>query len=245
MKIINPLSVKKELMDIQDVLITLASQNNCDGYPYDQMMVAAEYITTIEQRAKALEEENAYFLKRAEDAEYALVSPGQFTYCAYCGRTYPADDVNASAVSEHIRTCEKHPMRKAEARIMVLEEENLQLLTHSVQCLADIREAIGDNGKLMQDELVERVKELKEVHTKYNELLMAVERKHPEETRHETALRYIKEVEEASHRMSALSKKPDPLVAMKVMGSTAETLLNAVENKKFGPLMLDDEGGEK
>ena len=32
----------------------------------------------------------------------------------------------------------------------------------------------------------------------YNELIMAVERKFPNETRHETALRYIKEVEEAA-----------------------------------------------
>ena len=31
--------------------------------------------------------------------------------------------------------------------------------------------------------------------SKYDELIMAVERKHPNETRHETALRYIKETE--------------------------------------------------
>ena len=38
-------------------------------------------------------------------------------------------------------------------------------------------------------------RELKEAKTKYNELLFAVETKFPDETRHETALRYIKERE--------------------------------------------------
>jgi len=36
------------------------------------------------------------------------------TYCAYCGEKYPLDDKAATAVSEHIKTCKKHPMRKLE-----------------------------------------------------------------------------------------------------------------------------------
>jgi len=36
------------------------------------------------------------------------------TYCAYCGEQYPLDDKAASAVSEHIKSCKKHPMRKLE-----------------------------------------------------------------------------------------------------------------------------------
>ena len=36
----------------------------------------------------------------------------------------------------------------------------------------------------------------------YNELIMAVERKWPNETRHETALRYIKQMEEPSDTMA-------------------------------------------
>ena len=35
----------------------------------------------------------------------------QATYCAYCGERFPLDDHAASAVTEHINTCEKHPMR--------------------------------------------------------------------------------------------------------------------------------------
>jgi len=38
------------------------------------------------------------------------------TYCAYCGAEYPLDDNAAAQVSEHIKTCEKHPMRAVEAR---------------------------------------------------------------------------------------------------------------------------------
>jgi len=36
------------------------------------------------------------------------------TYCAYCGEEFPIDD-DAGEVSEHIRTCDKHPMREAQA----------------------------------------------------------------------------------------------------------------------------------
>lgn len=46
MKIINPLTNKKEL--IQSVLRSLASQENCDGEPYDQMVLAANYIDELE-----------------------------------------------------------------------------------------------------------------------------------------------------------------------------------------------------
>lgn len=41
-----------------------------------------------------------------------------------------------------------------------------------------------------------RARKSNELRKKYNELLFAVESKFPNETRHETALRYIKEAEE-------------------------------------------------
>lgn len=53
-------------------------------------------------------------------------------------------------------------------------------------CLADaIRQAIAETRE-----------ENKQVLEKYNELIMAVAQKWPNETRHETALRYIREREE-------------------------------------------------
>ena len=45
------------------------------------------------------------------------------TYCAYCGAKFPLDNDAAHLVSEHIRTCEKHPMRHAESEIKRLMDE--------------------------------------------------------------------------------------------------------------------------
>ena len=47
------------------------------------------------------------------------------TYCAYCGEFFPADGDGRStdAVTEHIRTCDKHPMREPEAEVERLKEQ--------------------------------------------------------------------------------------------------------------------------
>lgn len=50
MKIINPLSPKKTKEHISTVLHALASQNGCDGEPYDQMQIAADYILELETK---------------------------------------------------------------------------------------------------------------------------------------------------------------------------------------------------
>lgn len=47
--IVNPLSPSGVTQPIQTVLRVLASQNNCDGDPYDQMMEAANYIDELEE----------------------------------------------------------------------------------------------------------------------------------------------------------------------------------------------------
>lgn len=57
MKIVNPLSVTGTKETIQTVLRVLASQNNCDGEPYDQMQIAAEYIDRLEHTIRFLEEQ--------------------------------------------------------------------------------------------------------------------------------------------------------------------------------------------
>ena len=44
---------------------------------------------------------------------------------------------------------------------------------------------------------------VKDNHEKYNELLMAVHRKHPDETRHHTALRYIINAEKGTEQNEA------------------------------------------
>jgi hypothetical protein len=54
MKIVNPLSVKGTKENIQTVLHVLAGGNNCDGHPYDQMVIAADYIDTLEKTGIAI-----------------------------------------------------------------------------------------------------------------------------------------------------------------------------------------------
>lgn len=48
MKILDPLDVRDQRRDIASVLMGIASQENCDGEPYDQMAEAAEYIRRLE-----------------------------------------------------------------------------------------------------------------------------------------------------------------------------------------------------
>ena len=48
MKINNPLHPTGDKEHVATVLRTLASQENCDGEPYDQMIEAAEYIDKLE-----------------------------------------------------------------------------------------------------------------------------------------------------------------------------------------------------
>ena len=52
MKIINPLSPKGTKEHISVVLHALASQGGCDGEPYDQMQMAADYILELEAKIK-------------------------------------------------------------------------------------------------------------------------------------------------------------------------------------------------
>jgi len=48
-QIVNPLSVKGDKEPITSVLRVLASQENHDGSPYDQMIDAADYIDELVQ----------------------------------------------------------------------------------------------------------------------------------------------------------------------------------------------------
>ena len=44
-----------ELYPIQTVLMDLASQENCDGEPYDQIAITAQYIDQLEYVIKTLQ----------------------------------------------------------------------------------------------------------------------------------------------------------------------------------------------
>lgn len=52
MNILNPLTGKEE--PIRAVLRSLASQEGCDGAPYDQMQIASDYIERLEEFANTV-----------------------------------------------------------------------------------------------------------------------------------------------------------------------------------------------
>jgi hypothetical protein len=73
------------------------------------------------QRVNELEEENARLRAEVEKLEAIIC---QDTCCAYCGQAYPQGTprFGSEALTEHIKVCPEHPMRKAETRIERLEE---------------------------------------------------------------------------------------------------------------------------
>lgn len=64
------------------------------------------------------------------------------TYCAYCGAEYPLDDNAATLVSEHIKTCAKHPMRAIEAEVT-------RLTTHAEKALIEVERLRGQLNSMM------------------------------------------------------------------------------------------------
>lgn len=62
--------------------------------------------------------------------------------------------------------------------------------------LTDLRDADARGVYPPQNWTTRAANEIEQLRRKYNELIMAVASKFPNETRHETALRYIKKAEE-------------------------------------------------
>ena len=94
-----------------------------------------------------LQEENTLLRSRIVELETS-------TYCAYCGKKYSLDDKAATAVSEHIKTCKKHPMRKFEeewdAKATSYRVERDALLIKN----AEMRKALSKRSVEMNDHLI-------------------------------------------------------------------------------------------
>ncbi len=67
----------------------------------------------------------------------AIIEPGmespihkEVLTCVYCGQQYPRDTPThgSPVLTAHIRTCEKHPLRAAEAQIAQLRKALLDLI---------------------------------------------------------------------------------------------------------------------
>lgn len=55
---------------------------------------------------------------------------GRILTCVYCGHEYPQDTPahGSDVLTEHIKVCEKHPMRKAESDISLLRSALVGLI---------------------------------------------------------------------------------------------------------------------
>ena len=69
-----------------------------------------------------VEEDRAWLLELVAELQKQL----RVTYCSYCGADFPLDD-SAAAVTEHIRTCEHHPMRRVERENLAIRERVREL----------------------------------------------------------------------------------------------------------------------
>lgn len=62
------------------------------------------------------------------------------TFCAYCGEEFPLDTVTAEQVGEHIRICEKHPMRIVERE----RDEAVKAVAESKTTIAALEQSVDD-----------------------------------------------------------------------------------------------------
>jgi DNA repair exonuclease SbcCD ATPase subunit len=100
------------------------------------------------------------------------------TYCAYCGIRYPLDDQAATLVSEHIHTCEKHPMREVERQVAELRHrlEQYQTLIDTQQgVIIEQRQQIADDERIKAG-MVDRIDRLEKLHNELNNMYCALEK---------------------------------------------------------------------
>jgi hypothetical protein len=108
------------------------------------------------------------------------------------GTVKPGDQLKYPEASKWFTDCLR---RRAD----FLEERHKELITQrdeSRRNFETLTKAAFDSAAVMATENAGLRRDLKRVEDSYTELLMAVVRSFPNETRHQTALRYIKEAEE-------------------------------------------------
>jgi hypothetical protein len=102
----------------------------------------AQAVLDLSNGIRSLEIANAEstrMLIEASDEIAALKELTGSTYCAFCGQRFVLDGTAAELVSEHILTCEKHPMRKVEQAVIdqAAEIERLRAVVDKFACEAE------------------------------------------------------------------------------------------------------------
>ena len=86
-----------------------------------QLRTLAEHITTdgVVILKDTADELAAWLLRVASAPAVGAAPIGRVVTCVYCGHQYPGGTPSSQdrALTEHIRTCAKHPLRAAEARV--------------------------------------------------------------------------------------------------------------------------------
>jgi hypothetical protein len=102
-------------------------------------------VSSLNRRAPSVHYHTRHCLQERDEYIRELEAKLQLTYCAYCGHAVEMDDAAATGISEHIKTCPKHPMRELEARVKYLERLTAAG-TEKAHLVWD-----GDHGKWKED----------------------------------------------------------------------------------------------
>lgn len=140
--------------------------------------------------------------------------PAQFEYCSSCGfttrlivapiRMCQCTKTQEAPPTTVIPTAELEALR---ARVETAERQAREANSCSAQmliALQDVSELTRLEGEVddyseVPKAMRDRLTELERDAAKYYQLLYAVQTKHPDESRHETALRYIRNAENQCH----------------------------------------------
>lgn len=103
-------------------------------------------------------EQNRQLTARVKELEAIIAdynAQSAFTYCVYCGERFPVDgDKSSDAITNHVETCEKHPVARYKNCIDILEqrlddvESNREKLLkesyENIKRIATLEQQLGD-----------------------------------------------------------------------------------------------------
>ncbi len=109
-------------MTLVERLFERTDGDDLDASDWGLLHEAADAIGTLQARVTALElerDEARQFGENAARQYNELLAWVNIVTCAYCGKEYPRGTPRHGdgLLAEHIKTCEKHPMRQAESAL--------------------------------------------------------------------------------------------------------------------------------